>query len=628
MNELGSRYCGAIVRNALCAVLCMALYVTMPAAYAQATTSSESIRRYDIPAGPLPSALNVWSAQNDKQVVFAPGMVSGKQTRGAVGRYNAEQALAQLLAGTGLVWKRVNGQTYALERAPRPPPANANKKQRSKLKTTTLNAILVRGSRVIKDVTGGALGTVSKLNLPFSVVAVPSGEIENKQPFSLYDVFVNDASVSRQMGSDYSSWSSYIDVRGVAVSSTDGSQKINGIPVSTWGLSLPMEFMDQVQLLKGASGFMYGFATPGGAVNYVTKKPPEEGSLFSVDVGDRSNSVLREHVDIGRAAGDDSGLGYRLNVTHQSGTSSTDTGVSRNAAALALNANFATDLQWSFTSMYQKSGFTRPQPMIFVIHYPSAMLPSPAGVIPNPSGNGSYSNSRLVYLASSIKWDMSTDWNAVLTLAHSGSYMNYSQDYLDLMNEAGKYRDRVFDSTEENYNDVAQVLVSGSVDALDMRHHVVFGATVIRNSIRDGIGSDYQGYVLYGYRNLYTPSDFSYVPDYGSGQATFPNSKDKQVAAFASDTVDLTDKWRVLLGLRFTHYTQAQYNYTFSSATNYALTRTNFDDDMATPSVGLMYKPSVDSIVYASYAEAMEAGTTAGNNFANFGQLLPPLTGC
>src|SRR3546814_6537715 len=54
------------------------------------------------------------------QLVFAPDVVSCKQSKGVSGRYGAEDALTQLLAGTWLTWERVNGQTSASKRASAP----------------------------------------------------------------------------------------------------------------------------------------------------------------------------------------------------------------------------------------------------------------------------------------------------------------------------------------------------------------------------------------------------------------------------------------------------------------------------------------------------------------------------
>ena len=55
---------------------------------------------------------------------------------------------------------------------------------------------------------------------------------------------------------------------------------------------MPYEQLERVELLKGLGGFMYGFAQPGGFVNYVTKRPGKD-PVTSVDVGYRTDGVLR-----------------------------------------------------------------------------------------------------------------------------------------------------------------------------------------------------------------------------------------------------------------------------------------------------------------------------------------------
>src|SRR3546814_20197723 len=99
MNTAGNRN-GGIVARTLCVALCTALYATAaPVARAQSAAVAESVRQYDIPAGLLSTALSAWGAQSDRQLVFAPDLISGKQSKGVSGRYGAEDALTQLLVG-------------------------------------------------------------------------------------------------------------------------------------------------------------------------------------------------------------------------------------------------------------------------------------------------------------------------------------------------------------------------------------------------------------------------------------------------------------------------------------------------------------------------------------------------
>mgnify|MGYP004710570437 FL=1 len=72
-------------------------------------------------------------------------------------------------------------------------------------------------------------------------------------------------------------------VRGVPLDDYNG-YKINGTPFFMTTVELPLESFEAVQLLKGASGFMYGFNAPGGIIDFQTKKPTD-ARTFSFDAG-------------------------------------------------------------------------------------------------------------------------------------------------------------------------------------------------------------------------------------------------------------------------------------------------------------------------------------------------------
>ena len=57
---------------------------------------------FDIPAGPLQSALVQFAARTGANLQFDPAMVAGKTSAGVRGSFVAAEALRQLLQGTGL----------------------------------------------------------------------------------------------------------------------------------------------------------------------------------------------------------------------------------------------------------------------------------------------------------------------------------------------------------------------------------------------------------------------------------------------------------------------------------------------------------------------------------------------
>ncbi|MCH3786626.1 hypothetical protein LZB36_09325, partial [Campylobacter jejuni] len=69
---------------------------------------------------------------------------------------------------------------------------------------------------------------------------------------------------------------------------------------------------ESVQILKGATGFLYGFAQPGGVVNYVSKRPTAETRLALTTQVTDSGTVLL-HGDAGGRFGGEDRFGYRVN---------------------------------------------------------------------------------------------------------------------------------------------------------------------------------------------------------------------------------------------------------------------------------------------------------------------------
>ena len=126
--------------------------------------------------------------------------------------------------------------------------------------------ITVNGDRAPAErLAAGALGARSDLETPFSTAQVSSAQIEDRQIRSLGTLFASDASVASK-GGTYTQSAYAVSVRGLTLDFTNG-YKIDGQPFQMYGVELPLEMFESVQLLKGATGFLYGFSAPGGIIN-------------------------------------------------------------------------------------------------------------------------------------------------------------------------------------------------------------------------------------------------------------------------------------------------------------------------------------------------------------------------
>jgi hemoglobin/transferrin/lactoferrin receptor protein len=96
------------------------LLSAQPALAQQTGTQAEAQARqnFDIPAGSLSAALNALARQAGLALTFDSDLAHCKTTEGPSGEFTPQQALLQLLAGTGLTYKFTVDNTATLIREP------------------------------------------------------------------------------------------------------------------------------------------------------------------------------------------------------------------------------------------------------------------------------------------------------------------------------------------------------------------------------------------------------------------------------------------------------------------------------------------------------------------------------
>src|SRR4051812_26927438 len=97
---------GAILWSGYCAVLLCGTATLSAPAYAAQPAPASTTTSFDIRPQGLGSALNALALQAHQQILFTPEVIQGKFTAGVKGALTVEQALTQLLAGTGLSFSR------------------------------------------------------------------------------------------------------------------------------------------------------------------------------------------------------------------------------------------------------------------------------------------------------------------------------------------------------------------------------------------------------------------------------------------------------------------------------------------------------------------------------------------
>ena len=531
-------------------------------------------------------------------------------------RHHRHRILAALLIEVGII-----SLAHAADDAPTSPPAPAQIQQAHSSGSNsgvangnvkTFDAVKVTASRA-KQVSNGALGTRSDLETPFSTTTVTAQDLEDRQVKALGKVFAEDAAVM-SLGDTYSFNSYSVNVRGIPLDDYNG-YKINGTPFYMTTVELPLESFDEVQLLKGSSGFMYGFGAPGGIINFVTKKPTDTYT-FNVDTGYSSSGVFSEHIDTGGRVGPDAMFGYRFNATHEQGTTYNGSYVLRNSESLSLDARLTSSLTWSADAIYQSRKVDGGVQDEMLADYTGTSLPKPLSGTTNLSAyDNDWFNSNVYWVSSGLHWKISPAWTATVDYSHSKDERSYSGQWLDLISPNGNFNDYLNQSRGSSIYDQVEARLEGNFTTGPIGHQVILGAAeqwltkkTVPNYLYQEIGSD----------NLYqpiTPLTWNQPFDYSQQYLDFQSI---QKSLYASDTVSFLKYWSILAGVRYIDYRQTSYDTTETPTSSYSL-------PLFTPSFALMFRPRSDTLVYASYVESLQDGGTAPVGYANANAVLNPI---
>lgn len=584
--------------------LALAMLVATAPAQAQQPATSQSVA-YDIPAGPLDQSLNLFAARSRILLVVDPALTRGKRGPALQGSYSNERALELLLSGSGLeAERRADGGVVIRARTAA---------EGAALPTVTVTESLASETGLKREASGGALGSRSLLDTPFSITVVDKDDIQERQVTNVEQAFRYDASVTSASG-EYGRGSSLL-VRGLGLDDTNGF-KVDGLALPGWGNDLlPMEAFERVELLKGLSGFMYGFGSPGGIMNYVMKRPTDD-TTFSADVGYKTDSLFYKHIDAGGRAGEDQRFGYRVNVSQeQGGTYIKGGSIDRLAASLALDMKLSNDLKWTFDTLYARRNS---KGNAFWGMYVSNTLGVPTAMDPSTrvQPQGAYYNNENTVVTTGLEWKINPDWKASFSWRYARENVDTIFGDMSIDNAAGDTSTTLTSYIYAFQHQQLQAMLEGKAKTGDIGHQLVFGASHQVYEVLGDRGGSYYNYL--GSGNIWRDTSLSIGNATTAGDTLYMSARTTQDALFASDTVSFNDKWSLIAGLRYVRFDQGSYSQA-------GLRTARYQRSPLTPTVALMYKPVAAMTTYVSYVEALEQGGTAGATTANAGETLPPV---
>ena len=242
------------------------------------------MRVFAVPAGSLGDALLVYAEQAGVSIATGDPRLRGLRSAGLRGRYDVGEALARLLAGSGLTFAFTNADTVELRSVPRPavrrrpqpvsappPPAVG---QEIVVMATKQGATLADYPASVSTVAlgqsdtarGGGEGTAYVLSRLPGLASTNLGPGRNK-------LFIRGVADSSFNGGSQATISQYLGEARLIYSAPDPD--------------LLLYDMERVEVLEGPQGTLYGAGTLGGVIRLMPRAPELDDISLSVSSGVR-----------------------------------------------------------------------------------------------------------------------------------------------------------------------------------------------------------------------------------------------------------------------------------------------------------------------------------------------------
>lgn len=564
----------------------------------QSLAQETAVQQINLPSQSLNNALIQLGEQASLQIFYLPATVQGLNSPSVAGSLTPDNALRQLLAGTGIEFRR-NGRNVSLS----PPVAG---------KATELAPIVVQAPlEPTTEGTGsytatGPSTTATKLGLklretPQAMTVITRQRIEDQGLSDVNDVVQSTPGLTyRRFGPERASFYS----RGMYVDNI----MYDGLPVSLDGsylsqdlLGTDMAIYDRVEIIRGAAGMALGAGNPAAAINLIRKRPTKDTQLSITGSAGNWNRY-RTEIDASGSLDADGTLRGRTVVAYQKNDSYKHTDKSERKLIYGiLEKDFGPQTTLTLSVLRQEddldgNGFTG-----LPVARDGSDLHLPRST--SFASNWEYWNKTTTSLYGSLEHRFGNDWKVHLSAYHSIAKLDMLGNYIGLNIPANLYTQYGSRNQHTERQNSYDLYASGPFEMFGRQHELVFGGNYRKVGFD---GNTRQGSTLVSGMDIYN-WDPGAIAKPDIPLRDWFDSSIEQKSVYATARLNLADRLKLILGARLdwfdyedTSYGYANFDANIPSSitrNQYAITRN------VTKYAGLVYDVDNQHSVYASYTD-------------------------
>lgn len=541
-----------------------------------APAQNASARRFDIPPGPLGSALDLFQEATGLSVEVADESIRDLGTSGVQGVFTAEKALQELLAGTGVTFRFTAARTVMIELPPLSESIDV---------TAPTAPVSPKYTEPLRDV-------------PQTVTVISQKLIQEQGATTLRDVLRNVTGISIQAGEGGGGLpGDNLAIRGFAARNdifVDGVRDFGSYTRDPFNI-------EQVEIVKGPASLYTGRGSTGGSLNLASKAPRMEAAR-SATLGTGTDNYGRATVDVNQpvpALGENTAFRVNAMWTHADtpGRDAVENERWGIAPSLSFGLGTPTRVTLSYSRLDQDNVPEYGLPWVPATNVPLAAYANKPAPVDFDNFYGLTDRDYEKTVTDIATAEVGHDFNDSISLR---SLVRHGRATRDSIITAPRFAssDGTAINRQLQSRDLADTIVAQQNDLTfhfdtgAVHHAFVAGTEIAREKSENFARSGPTAPTA----DLFDPNpgDPYTGPITRTGART--ESTAETAALYASDTVRLNEKWEVSAGLRWDHFGVDFLNV----AVDQTASRFDRTDRMLSWRAGVVHKPVQNGSVYVA----------------------------